>query len=216
MSGWTRIPHAISLIALVLTLTGCGAMNAQNPGEGLSPVNAIATDRDDHLMLFGADVVAYFTDNQYIQGSPEFRSAYQGVDFHFASAANKARFDAETFWYRMRDIVRSSSWLNEMFCLRTAWYSLTGIATNPNEIVPLHTGRAMARVNHNHRTVPGRRDAGRDGQLGRVLQEMFEKMGMPAGDAARILRKEGARVRGSEAVRITQLSRNVGSWAAGT
>ena len=95
MSGWTSIPRAISLIAVVLSLSGCGAMNAQNPGEGLSPVNAIATETDDHLLLFGADVVAYFTDNQYVQGSPEFRSQYQGVDFHFSSAENKALFDAD-------------------------------------------------------------------------------------------------------------------------
>ena len=99
MSGWTRIPHAISLIALVLTLTGCGAMNAQNPGEGLSPVNAIATDRDDHLMLFGADVVAYFTEGSYVQGTSEYASEFEGVDFHFASAENKAQFDADPAAY---------------------------------------------------------------------------------------------------------------------
>ncbi len=84
------------LIGLVaLFLAGCGAMTAQNPGAGLSPVNAIETEADDHLMLFGADVVAYFTEQRYVQGVAEHRSEYEGVDFHFASAANKAMFDAD-------------------------------------------------------------------------------------------------------------------------
>jgi YHS domain-containing protein len=44
-------------------------------------------------MLKGADVVAYFTQGRYVQGSPQFRSQYQGVDFRFASAEHKALFD---------------------------------------------------------------------------------------------------------------------------
>ena len=92
---WTRACRAGVLMTIAFILSGCDAMMAQNPGGTISPVNAITTETDDHLMLFGADVVAYFTDNQYTQGSAEFRSEYQGVDFHFASAANKARFDAD-------------------------------------------------------------------------------------------------------------------------
>ncbi len=94
MSAWTRVSKYFFLIAILLSLTGCSAMMAQNPGEGLSPVNAIATETEDHLMLFGADVVAYFNTNQYVQGSPEFRSKHKGVDFYFSSAANKTLFDA--------------------------------------------------------------------------------------------------------------------------
>ena len=37
---------------------------------------------------------------------------------------------------------------NDTDFFRTAWNNLTGIATNPNEIVPLHTGRAMRRACH--------------------------------------------------------------------
>jgi YHS domain-containing protein len=86
----------ISVIALAaITLSGCGAMTAQNPDGRLSPINGIANDTDDHLMLFGADVVAYFTEGRHVQGSPEHRSEYEGVDFWFSSAANKALFDAD-------------------------------------------------------------------------------------------------------------------------
>ena len=49
---------------------------------------------DDRVMLKGADVVAYFTQGKYVQGSPQYRSRYQDVTFRFASAEHKALFDA--------------------------------------------------------------------------------------------------------------------------
>jgi YHS domain-containing protein len=90
----------VGIIAIIaVLLSGCGAMTAQNPGGGLSPVNAVSTDDDERLMLFGADVVAYFTENRYVQGSPQFHSDYADVDFHFASAENKALFDKDPTGY---------------------------------------------------------------------------------------------------------------------
>jgi YHS domain-containing protein len=94
MSHWTRVLRAGVLMTVVVVLSGCGAMTAQNPEGRLSPINGIATKAEDHLILFGADVVAYFTDNRHVQGSPGYRSEYQGVDFYFSSAENKSLFDA--------------------------------------------------------------------------------------------------------------------------
>jgi len=88
----TTIPAAI-LTALVLA--GCTAMHSQNPSASFGPVNAVAEGEDARLLLRGADVVAYFTQGQHVQGSPQFKSQFEGVTFRFASAANKARFDAE-------------------------------------------------------------------------------------------------------------------------
>ena len=68
-------------------------MSAQNPANELSPVNAAQAEGADRVMLFGADVVAYFTTNAYVQGSAKFSSTYKDVDFHFSSAENKALFD---------------------------------------------------------------------------------------------------------------------------
>ena len=65
----------------------------------LAVVNAIKTDSENHLMLFGADVVAYFTEGRYRQGTAAYRSQYEGVDFHFASPENKALFDADPTAY---------------------------------------------------------------------------------------------------------------------
>jgi YHS domain-containing protein len=81
--------------SLIIGLSGCGAMTAQNPASDLSPVNAAEMEGADRLMLFGADVVAYFTQNAYVQGNAQYASKYQDVDFHFSSAEHKAMFDAE-------------------------------------------------------------------------------------------------------------------------
>ena len=85
-----------ALIALIaLTLGACGAMRSQNPRTALSPVNAVAVAEDASVMLKGADVVAYFTENRYVQGQANNKSIYEGVTFHFASAANKTLFDRD-------------------------------------------------------------------------------------------------------------------------
>lgn len=78
----------------VMALAGCSAMVAQNPSSALKPVNAVADGGDDRVMLKGADVTAYFTQGRYVQGSPQFKSVYEGVTFRFASAEAKALFDA--------------------------------------------------------------------------------------------------------------------------
>ena len=90
----------LSLALVAIALAGCGAITAQNPSGSLRPVNAVADGADSGVMLKGADVVAYFTQNQYVQGSPQFKSDYQGVTFRFSSAENKALFDREPTKYQ--------------------------------------------------------------------------------------------------------------------
>jgi YHS domain-containing protein len=80
------------LLMLVL-LSGCSSMTAQNPSGNLRPVNAVA-EANDRVMLKGADVVAYFTQSKYVQGNPQYSSRYQDVSFRFSSAEHKALFDA--------------------------------------------------------------------------------------------------------------------------
>ena len=89
-----------AVLLLSTSLAGCSALIAQNPSSNLKPVNAVADNPEDHLLLKGADVVAYFTQNKYVQGSPQFRSTYEGVDFRFASAEHKALFDKEPAKYQ--------------------------------------------------------------------------------------------------------------------
>jgi len=89
-----RAMHMASLaLAGAVLLSGCTAMNAQNPPGPLRPVNAVADGADERLMLKGADVVAYFTQGRFVPGVPAHRSVYEGVTFRFASAEHKALFD---------------------------------------------------------------------------------------------------------------------------
>ncbi|NBQ85902.1 MAG: hypothetical protein EBU07_00215 [Betaproteobacteria bacterium] len=97
----TRKPSVVAAVAVAATvvLAGCSSMSAQNPSGPLRPVNAVAVESESHLMLKGADVVAYFTQGRYTPGVPAHRSRYRGVDFRFASAEHKALFDANPTRY---------------------------------------------------------------------------------------------------------------------
>ncbi len=88
--------HALrlALVIAAFAAAGCAPMVTQSPGEGLSPVNAVSEGGDKHLMLFGYDVVSYFTEGHERAGSPAIKSVYKDVTFRFSSAANKALFDA--------------------------------------------------------------------------------------------------------------------------
>ena len=47
----------------------------------------------------GYDPVAYFADNKAVKGSAQFQSSSNGVIYYFASAQNKAAFDANSAKY---------------------------------------------------------------------------------------------------------------------
>ncbi|HUQ27645.1 MAG TPA: YHS domain-containing (seleno)protein [Usitatibacter sp.] len=80
--------------ALAALLPACAPLITQSPGHGLSPVNAVDEGGDRHLMLFGYDVVSFFTDKQPGKGLATIKSVYKDVTFRFASAEHKALFDA--------------------------------------------------------------------------------------------------------------------------
>jgi len=84
---------AVALAASLL-LGGCAPLVTQSPGEGLSPVNAVSEGEDKHLMLFGHDVVSYFTEKTHRPGNPAIKSVYKGVTFRFSKPEHKALFDA--------------------------------------------------------------------------------------------------------------------------
>jgi YHS domain-containing protein len=85
---------APALAAAALLVAGCAPMVTQSPGQGLSPVNAVSEGEDKHLMLFGHDVVSYFTDGRHQKGDPAIKSVHKGVTFRFANAEHKKLFDA--------------------------------------------------------------------------------------------------------------------------
>jgi len=83
-----------AIFIAALGLAGCAPMITQSPGEGLSPVNAVSEGGDKHLMLFGYDVVNYFTDRTHRKGDPAIKTVYKDVTFRFATPEHKKMFDA--------------------------------------------------------------------------------------------------------------------------
>jgi YHS domain-containing protein len=53
----------------------------------------------NNLAIQGYDPVAFFTENKPIKGKPEFKSAYEGAMYLFASAENKKSFEKEPSKY---------------------------------------------------------------------------------------------------------------------
>ena len=89
-----RALNFVLAAAAAFLLAGCTAMSMQNPGAGLSPVNAVADGGDKHVILFGHDVVSYFTESRHRPGLPAIKSEYKGVTFRFSKPEHKALFDA--------------------------------------------------------------------------------------------------------------------------
>jgi hypothetical protein len=89
-----RHASIVVLAAVTLFISGCATMSAQTPGAGLSPVNAIRDGGDEHVILFGHDVVSYFTEGTHRMGLPSIKSEYKSVTFRFSKPENKALFDA--------------------------------------------------------------------------------------------------------------------------
>jgi YHS domain-containing protein len=82
------------IIAMSIFTAACAPMVTQSPGAGYSPVNAVKDGDDSRVLLKGADVVAYFIDHKYEQGSPAIKSVYKEVTLRFATAEHKRMFDA--------------------------------------------------------------------------------------------------------------------------
>ena len=91
---------ALALLLSGAVLSGCSTMVAQNPSTPMQPANAVRNGDEVHLMLQGYDVVAYVAQNRAAAGSPQFRSRYQGVVYHFASAENQAQFERDPGRYQ--------------------------------------------------------------------------------------------------------------------
>lgn len=94
------LQQTLCAACVAVLLAGCAPLLTQSPGGVLTPVNAIADGEDKHVMLFGADVVAYFTEGKHRQGDAAIKSVIDGVTFHFATHAHKALFDKDPARYK--------------------------------------------------------------------------------------------------------------------
>ncbi len=87
------ILRILLLSCLSVALSGCAPLITQSPNGSIRPLNAVAEGDDKHLMLFGHDMVAYFTEGTHRKGDPAIKSVIDGVTFRFAKAEHKALFD---------------------------------------------------------------------------------------------------------------------------
>jgi YHS domain-containing protein len=80
-----------TFIALFMVVIGfSGAAQAAN--------SQVFTDKQN-LAIKGYDVVNYFTAGAPAKGDASFKSSHNGATYHFVSAANKAKFDANPAKY---------------------------------------------------------------------------------------------------------------------
>jgi YHS domain-containing protein len=61
--------------------------------------DAISTGLFSDVAVSGFDTAAYFTQGSPVEGSKQYTSEYKVAVFRFASAANKASFDADPSRY---------------------------------------------------------------------------------------------------------------------
>jgi YHS domain-containing protein len=97
----TNLPMKKLFLTLLASasLMGCAPLITQSPNGSIRPLNAVSEGDDKHLMLFGHDVVAYFTENAHKKGDPAIKSVIDGVTFRFSNAQHKALFDKEPAKY---------------------------------------------------------------------------------------------------------------------
>jgi len=78
------LPVAFAFLFVVSTLAGAEVR------EG----HLVNVD-DNGVILNGHDPVAYFTEDEPVEGDPAHQTTYQGATYHFASAENQAAFEAD-------------------------------------------------------------------------------------------------------------------------
>ena len=77
-----------TLLPMLLATPALRAVSAQADGLPRSVNHAAG------IALAGHDPIAWFVEQRPRRGNPAFRAEYAGVTWHFASAANLARFQA--------------------------------------------------------------------------------------------------------------------------
>ena len=86
---WREVLVLLGLAALAAYILQHDIVRAQAPGKP-----QIFTEFRSKLALDGHDAVAYFKTGKPTKGSPEHALTWNGAAWHFASADNKAAFEA--------------------------------------------------------------------------------------------------------------------------
>lgn len=85
-----------SLLMLVAVM-GAGMMSSEVQADAKGAINTL--ESDGNVAIKGFDPVAYFTEGKPTKGSADHSVEYKGATWHFASAENKALFEADPAKY---------------------------------------------------------------------------------------------------------------------
>lgn len=78
--------------AVLAVILGTGvAVSKQEPAAPDAEINYAVNARDG-IAIHGYDPVAYLDDHEAVRGSPAFTARWNGAEWHFSSARNRARF----------------------------------------------------------------------------------------------------------------------------
>lgn len=87
-------------MAAAVGLSIASAALVGSPAMALIPTSTSAVNTDEQgIALHGYDPVAYFTVGKPTKGSARHTATFDGATYHFSSAANKARFQANPAAY---------------------------------------------------------------------------------------------------------------------
>jgi YHS domain-containing protein len=86
---WREALVLLGLAALAALILQHNLVGAQTPGKP-----AVFAEFRSKLALDGYDAVAYFKGGRPVKGSKEHAATWNGATWHFASAENKAAFEA--------------------------------------------------------------------------------------------------------------------------
>jgi YHS domain-containing protein len=103
------VSHATSLRQVVFVLAAAAVVPALSRAQAIAPQSATAAPQQhtkrlvnldqSGLALQGYDPVAFFSGAEPMPGKPELSVTYFGATYRFASAANKAAFEADPMRY---------------------------------------------------------------------------------------------------------------------
>ena len=100
MRKYLMLPFMLAVVFAVScspnTQTGAtGDAPTVSAEAGSEATDPLAVYVEDGVAIKGADPVAYFTEDAYVQGSEEFTHDWNGAVWHFASAENRDAFANE-------------------------------------------------------------------------------------------------------------------------
>ncbi|MGF1520781.1 MAG: YHS domain-containing (seleno)protein [Leptolyngbyaceae cyanobacterium] len=82
---------AVLLAASCGSNTPTGTTGSESPAVS-AEAESLAIYVEEGVAIKGADPVAYFTEDAYVQGSDEFAHEWEGATWYFASAENRDAF----------------------------------------------------------------------------------------------------------------------------